>query len=152
MLWSQKSRVKWLVHGDNNTKFFHSTTLVRRRKNKISMVKINGASQTETEVLKEHVFNYSKNLFSTNIRTTLHPLQSSYLQARLTEDQQRMLLDVPSFEEIHMVVKSLSPYKASGPDGCQAFFYQQFWNIVGVSVYEFVSASFKEGEFSREVV
>lgn len=32
--WFQKSRVQWLQFGDRNTKYFHSTTLIRRRKKK----------------------------------------------------------------------------------------------------------------------
>ncbi|QHN76141.1 Putative ribonuclease H protein family [Arachis hypogaea] len=35
LLWFQKSRSKWLEFGDWNTKFFHGSTMVRRRKNKI---------------------------------------------------------------------------------------------------------------------
>ncbi|KAB2601993.1 hypothetical protein D8674_002998 [Pyrus ussuriensis x Pyrus communis] len=33
--WCQRSRVKWLREGDANTQFFHSSTLQRRRRNKI---------------------------------------------------------------------------------------------------------------------
>jgi hypothetical protein len=32
----------------------------------------------------------------------------------------------------------MSPWKAVGPDGCPAGFYQQAWNIVGGSVVDFV--------------
>lgn len=35
----QRSRVKWLTYGDRNSKFFHQTTLLRRRHNKILRLK-----------------------------------------------------------------------------------------------------------------
>jgi len=39
-LWRLKSRVDWMTEGDCNTKFFHTTTLIRRNKNRISGLKI----------------------------------------------------------------------------------------------------------------
>ena len=38
-LWRQKSRIKWLSVADLNTKFFHPTTIIRRRKNAIDFIK-----------------------------------------------------------------------------------------------------------------
>lgn len=34
-VWKQKSREIWLMDGDANTKFFHTATLVRRKRNYI---------------------------------------------------------------------------------------------------------------------
>jgi predicted nucleotidyltransferase len=39
MMWRQKSRVTWLTTPDLNTKIFHITTLVRRRRNRICFLK-----------------------------------------------------------------------------------------------------------------
>lgn len=39
MLWFQKSREKLIVVGDRNTTFFHTSTMIRRRRNKIEMLK-----------------------------------------------------------------------------------------------------------------
>ena len=33
--WAMKSRILWLVEGDRNTSFYHTITLVRRRRNRI---------------------------------------------------------------------------------------------------------------------
>ncbi|KAK7859228.1 hypothetical protein CFP56_007765 [Quercus suber] len=35
-LWSIKSRYNWLIKGDKNTAFFHTSTLIRRKRNRIS--------------------------------------------------------------------------------------------------------------------
>lgn len=35
MVWFQKSREKWVALGDRNTSFFHTSTIIRRRRNRI---------------------------------------------------------------------------------------------------------------------
>lgn len=40
-LWKMKSRIDWLLLGDRNTTFFHTSALIRRRRNKISLIKKN---------------------------------------------------------------------------------------------------------------
>ncbi|XP_030958287.1 uncharacterized protein LOC115980148 [Quercus lobata] len=37
--WSVKSWYNWLIQGDKNTAFFHTSTLIRRKRNKISCLK-----------------------------------------------------------------------------------------------------------------
>ena len=37
--WAMKSRITWLVKGDKNTAFYHTFTLVRRNRNRISCLK-----------------------------------------------------------------------------------------------------------------
>lgn len=35
LLWRHKSRVSWLLAGERNTRFFHASTVIRRRQNRI---------------------------------------------------------------------------------------------------------------------
>ncbi|KAL4278142.1 hypothetical protein GQ457_03G020710 [Hibiscus cannabinus] len=42
-LWSQKSRSQWIRHGDKNTRFFHASTMQRRRRNRISALRVDGS-------------------------------------------------------------------------------------------------------------
>ncbi|KAH9667991.1 reverse transcriptase domain-containing protein [Citrus sinensis] len=39
ILWLQKSRKDWLLHGDRNTNFFHKKTIARRRRNRIEAIR-----------------------------------------------------------------------------------------------------------------
>ncbi|CAA7029675.1 unnamed protein product [Microthlaspi erraticum] len=39
MIWFQKSREKWIPLGDRNTRFFHTSTVIRRQRNRIEMLK-----------------------------------------------------------------------------------------------------------------
>ncbi|KAF7823597.1 reverse transcriptase [Senna tora] len=35
LFWKQKSRCQWIIEGDRNTRFYHTSTMIRRRRNKI---------------------------------------------------------------------------------------------------------------------
>ncbi|KAG8383563.1 hypothetical protein BUALT_Bualt04G0026600 [Buddleja alternifolia] len=71
--------------------------------------------------------------------------------AQVTGEGGTNLLEMVSIEEIHEVVKSLSPHKVPGPDGCQTFFYQKFWPTVGESVFKVVKEAFESGGFHEDV-
>ncbi|KHN28376.1 hypothetical protein glysoja_044548, partial [Glycine soja] len=63
VLWYQKSRERWVKLGNKNTKFFHTQITIKRRRNRIYGLMINGNWRTEKEVLKRKVMLYFKSLF-----------------------------------------------------------------------------------------
>lgn len=65
VLWFQKSREKWVVLGDRNTKYFHTSTIIRRRRNRIESLKDdNGQWVSEMPALESLAVNYYKRLYS----------------------------------------------------------------------------------------
>ena len=52
-LWALKSRLNWMVLGDRNTSFFHVSTIVQRRRNRISCLKnsVGEWVQEETQIM-----------------------------------------------------------------------------------------------------
>ena len=52
-LWTLKSRLNWMVLGDRNTSFFHVSTIVQRRRNRISCLKnsVGEWVQEETQIM-----------------------------------------------------------------------------------------------------
>ncbi|OMO91045.1 Endonuclease/exonuclease/phosphatase [Corchorus capsularis] len=62
--WHQRSRLNWIMYGDRNTRFFHSTTVQRRRRNSISRIKNNdGVWLTEKDDIRGFIVESYKELF-----------------------------------------------------------------------------------------
>ncbi|MCH92139.1 hypothetical protein A2U01_0013073, partial [Trifolium medium] len=67
LMWFQRSRARWLVDGDWNTRYYHLKTITRtrRQQNRISMLRdSNGGWVEEADVLKQKANNFYKALFS----------------------------------------------------------------------------------------
>ncbi|KAH7851633.1 hypothetical protein Vadar_014530 [Vaccinium darrowii] len=62
-MWLQKSRIKWHLLGDKNTKFFHSMASARQRRNLINSLLIDGNLIEEPEDIKLAVFKHFQQLY-----------------------------------------------------------------------------------------
>lgn len=63
LLMFQKSRVKWIANGDRNTLFYHAAVLIRRNRNWIASLRINGVWEMNELVLKRHIRDFYIILF-----------------------------------------------------------------------------------------
>lgn len=64
LLWFQKSRERWVRFGDRNTKFFHTQTIVRRKRNKVHGLFLNnGEWCTDANILEGEVLDFYKKTF-----------------------------------------------------------------------------------------
>ncbi|XP_057441172.1 uncharacterized protein LOC130733113 [Lotus japonicus] len=140
-LWVQKSRCLWLKFGDWNSKFFHTTTIVRRKRNKIeALLDDGGTLLTDFDALHDFTMNFFRHSYMDDgdglaLSTTcsfrsipvgrIDPIQASFYDV-----------------EVKDAIFGMGPLKALGLDGLQAVFFQSQWQNVGGSVTSFVEQCF----------
>uniref|UniRef100_A0A2N9HY11 ABC-2 type transporter transmembrane domain-containing protein n=1 Tax=Fagus sylvatica TaxID=28930 RepID=A0A2N9HY11_FAGSY len=113
-LWRQKSREVWLREGDRNSKFFHISTIIQRKKNTIEALKSDqGSWITEAKEIKKHLSSKFNELFKEDeveFPADLHNLITPNISVEDNDD----LCKIPSTEEINAalfdVVKAISSF------------------------------------------
>ena len=128
LLWFQKSRSNWVQFGDRNTKYFHTTTIIRRRKNRVEALRReDGSWSFDAEEIKQMMVHHFHNVYTSD-RNVSHALE---LCPRATFHfnaiHLSLLMGILPDEEVLAALSSIKPFKAPGPDGYQAGFYQQNW-------------------------
>lgn len=126
--WKLKYRVQWLNEGDDNTKFFHTTTVHRRHKNRIlGLIDIIGNWSLDQEVITSTIINHFKDAYSTELAFSVKELIPRDLNF-LTHEDQLILIRPLSTSKIQRAIKSFKPLKAPGPNDLHPLFFQQFWD------------------------
>ncbi|XP_071728521.1 uncharacterized protein [Rutidosis leptorrhynchoides] len=124
----QKSRIKWVIEGDENSKYIHSSIRRRQNKNNIRGVNINGTWHEKPKIIKEAAFKYFKDRFSST-----HQRKVSFkgdLEMKLAEFESASLEAAFFEEDIFLAIKSCRGSKAPGPDGFNITFFQLHWDII----------------------
>lgn len=113
-LWYQKSRERWIEMGDKYTKFFHTTTLIRRQRNKIKGLRNEDGEWTWVEKEMESLaITYFKKSFTYKV----HVNSASSTPSNFPQwgQMDSIMLSAPFTNE--------EVTKAPGPDGFQAIFF-----------------------------
>ena len=70
ILWLQKSRKDWILHGDRNINFFHRKTITRRRRNRIEAIQDSSGNWLYNErEIHNHTIKYFSSLFKSEAET-----------------------------------------------------------------------------------
>ncbi|KAI9113014.1 hypothetical protein K1719_015946 [Acacia pycnantha] len=115
--WWQRSRIAWLTSRDKNSKFFHLTTVIKRRRNSILCIKDENGMWTRDKHIINHLFtDYFTTLFSPvgprHLMDALDPIE-----VKIDDTANEALLRPVTKEEIRIAVFELGGSKAPGPDG-----------------------------------
>ncbi|XP_052112461.1 uncharacterized protein LOC127744218 [Arachis duranensis] len=150
MLWFQKSRNKWIEFGDRNTKFFHGSTMIRRRKNIIvSLQNDTGEWINDKPTLENMATSFFNNLYTDSSPHTPFFLQNMFPNLNNTESH--ALGRNVSNEEIKDAMFDIGSWKALGRDGLQAIFYQSQWSKIGNDVCNLTKSIFLQPKKVKEV-
>ena len=124
-LWGIKSRTDWITQGEQNTTFFHLSTLIRRSNNRITQImKEDGTWEENVERVKDVFTNGFDKLYRTDqIVCPNTPDQIPIWGNCLSESEARNLAATPTDEEIFFALKSMKAFKAPGSDGLHAGFF-----------------------------
>ncbi|KAK3211028.1 hypothetical protein Dsin_015734 [Dipteronia sinensis] len=145
LIWMQKSRNCWPKDGDRNIKFFHLSTLVKRRRNKLEGIKReDGSWTTNKEEMKHMAVRYFRNLFAANDNDCMYDLLPLMFPT-ISEDNSISLNCSVSEDEVHHSLFNIGSLKTPGPDGFPAIFFQQLWNVCKDDLVKLVADSFKNG-------
>lgn len=145
--WAQNSRIRWLKEGDRNTNFFHTVASIKRRKNAINSIEIEGEKISSPTRIKKEAVKFFKEIFREEHmeRPVFEGLQFN----KLSQDQAENLIKPFSNDEIDEAMASCDSDKAPGPDGFNFKFVKSAWEIIKADIYEIVHNFWAKGHIPR---
>ncbi|KAJ1685156.1 hypothetical protein LUZ63_016546 [Rhynchospora breviuscula] len=136
MKWQQRARVKWLRHGDQNTRYFHAMATSKLRNKFVPSLLVQNQLVYEPQQILSAFHDYYRNLLGSI------PSTQDYNPSAIYSDDSISLfsLGLPFSEhEVKKAVMGLADNKASGPDGLPNEFFKIHWELVKadlLSVFE----------------
>ncbi|KAI3750395.1 hypothetical protein L2E82_21030 [Cichorium intybus] len=132
----QKSRLKWLIDGDENSKFFHGVINNKNRRHRINGLLINGRWTEDVTEIKTAVFEFFEDKFR-EPSANRPKFVNSNLRS-ITPQSAQELEALISVEEIKTAVWACGSDRAPGPDGYTFKFIKMFWDTIKADVVRFV--------------
>ena len=96
-LWAMKARTNWIINGEQNTSYFHLSTIVRRSKNRITSIQnAHGEWVCDTGEVKRIFMDYFHKLYQfEQVYGLLSPAWDSDWYASLAEEEALDLAQPP---------------------------------------------------------
>ncbi|KAE8671815.1 kinase-related family protein [Hibiscus syriacus] len=148
-IWLQNSRKKWLNDGDRNTRFFHTCASVRRKRNALNALIVDGNTTHDPIVIKAKVKDHFFKIY--NDRSTLEVEDIGLVFPRISFEQNMLLEKEFSEEEVWETLKSCDSNKAPGPDGLNLGFFKRFWSVLKGNIMQFFHRFFVGKEWEHGI-
>ena len=127
IVWLQRARANWLLHGDRNTSFFHKAATTCKKRNCIKrLLDETCVWREDMDEINSIITGYFGNLFTSQVNVPNRNVLD-HVHTRVTTDMNERLMAPYSAEEVKKALFYIGYLKAPGPDGLHAIFYKRFW-------------------------
>ncbi|XP_031127486.1 uncharacterized protein LOC116029577 [Ipomoea triloba] len=151
-LWFQKSRRDWIKDGDRNTRYYHTSTMIRRNKSRVRLLKLQGEWTDDPLRVSTHIIDYFSALFCRSGRDETVSLSQINNSHKISQAQAvRLSRRVPE-EEVKKAIFGMKKLGSPGPDGIPAVFYQHFWDDVGPALTKLVNQALDSGSVHKSLI
>ncbi|KAJ0918826.1 putative RNA-directed DNA polymerase [Helianthus annuus] len=121
----QKSRARWALEGDENSRFFHVVVKSNTNTNRINGVLVEGEWVTNPVTIKQHFYEFYSKMFSEPM-STRPPIVCPNLKS-LSATEAESLEATFSLAEIKNAIWECDGDRAPGPDGFNFKFIKRCW-------------------------
>ena len=129
--WSQRAKVKQLLEGDANTKFYHLVANGRHRKTRIFQLEDGNKLISGDAELKKHITTYYKKMFGPSETSSMSLDESATTDIpQASQMENEFLIDQFTEEEVRTAIFQMESNKAPGPDGFPPEFFTRFFGIL----------------------
>lgn len=153
--WHQRSRVKWAIFGDGNTRFFQASTRIRNRRNTIRALQLDNSEWvTNDKDIRRAFVTHFKGIYTSRARAKvqdIYPHQVLASLPKIPDFMHESLQAAPTDLEIKAAAMALGPYKAPGPEGFSAKVVQDNWASFGLVIIKEVGDFFRTGQMKQGV-
>ena len=149
--WRQRSRILWLSLGDKNTGYFHSITKGRKAINNITVMEDTaGVVHYKEEEIASTIVKYFTDLFTSKEEEHKHIVEAA-ITPMISEENNEILISIPSANEIRAALFSIHSDKAPGPDGFSACFFQTNWETIKDEIISEIQSFFDTGRLPKGI-
>lgn len=148
----QKSRIRWLKHGDNNNKFFFNSCKGHWNSNKIlSITDDEGVVHMGHNNISSVAVDYYKRLLGTEFEVNdefMHWSELDNLKKLGAADTIELVKPFTATDVLN-TFKAMAKGKSPGPDGFPPEFFVKAWGIVGKDTSDAILHFFNTGQLPR---
>ncbi|XP_060202481.1 uncharacterized protein LOC132630915 [Lycium barbarum] len=121
--WRQKARMDYFSDGDKNTRYFHSLVKGRRKRIQVRRIKDDASNWLEdVDSVAAQAVNFFQKQFTHEEVSEDSPI-FNHIQELIREEDNILLTEQPTMEEVQKAVFELKGDSACGPDGFSGIFY-----------------------------